>query len=44
MIDLYLQLKFYLDYFPEKPEYFEFGKPTRLTFWVTVLNIVGVIP
>ena len=44
MIDLYLQLKFYLHYFPERLKHFEVGKSTRLTFSVTVLHIVGVIP
>ena len=32
MIELYLQIKIYLDYFPGRLKYAELGKSTRLTF------------
>ena len=44
MIELYLHIKFYLDYFPGRLKYAELGKSTRLTFSVPVPNLVEVIP
>ena len=42
MIELYLHIKNYLDYFPERPKYTEFEKSSRLTFWVPVAKVVAV--
>ena len=44
MIELYLHMKIYLDYFPGMLKYAELGKSTRFTFWVPVPKAVEVIP
>ena len=44
MIELYLHIKNYLDYFPGKLKYAELGNSTRLLFWVPVPKIVDIIP
>ena len=40
MIELYLQIKIYLNYFPGRLIYAELGKSTRLTFWVPVPKLL----
>ena len=40
MIELYLYIKTYLDYFPGKLKYSQLGKWTRFTFWVPVLKVL----
>ena len=44
MIELYLQIKIYLNYFPGRLIYAELGKSTRRTFWVPMPKVVEVIP
>ena len=44
MIELYLHIKIYLDCFPGRLKYAKLGKSTCLTFWVSVLKVVKVIP
>ena len=44
MIELYLYIEIYLDFFPGRLKDAELGKSTRLTFWVPVQNAVEVIP
>ena len=44
MIELYLHVKIYMDYFPRRLKYVELGKSTRLTFCVPVTKITDVIP
>ena len=44
MIEIYLYIKIYLDYFPGRLKYVEFGKSTRLTFCVPVPKLAEVIP
>ena len=44
MIELYLHVKIYLDYFPGRLKYAKLGKSTPLTFWVPVPKVVEVIP
>ena len=44
MIELCLDIKNYLDYFPGKLKYTGLGKSTRRTFWVPVPKGVEVIP
>ena len=42
MIEFYLHVKHYLDYFPGRPKYAEHEKSTYLTIWVP--EVVEVIP
>ena len=44
MIELYLHVKIFLDYFPGRPKYTELGKSMRLTFWIPVPKVVEIIP
>ena len=44
MIELYLLVKMYLDYFVGRLKYAELGKSTHLTFCVPVPKVVKVIP
>ena len=44
MIELYLQVKRYLDYFPGTLKYAKLRSSSRLTFWVPVPKVVEVIP
>ena len=44
MIELYLLVKMYLDYFARRLKYAELGKSMRLTFYVPVPKVVKVIP
>ena len=44
MIELYLYIKIYLDYFPGRLKKAELGESTCLTFWVSVPKAVEVIP
>ena len=44
MIELYLHIKIYLDYFPGKLKYAKFGKSLHLIFLVPVPKVVEVIP
>ena len=44
MIDLYLHIKIYLDYFPRRLKYAELGKLMHHKFSVPVPKVVEVIP
>ena len=44
MIELYLDIKIYLDYFPRRLKYAELGKSVHLTFSVPLPKVVEVIP
>ena len=44
MIELYLHIKIYLDYFPRRLKYAELGKSMHLKFSVPVLKVAEVIP
>ena len=44
MIELYLHIKIYLDYFLGRLKYADFEKLTRLTFWVPLPKVVEVLP
>ena len=44
MIELYLHIEIYLEYFPGRLKYAELGKSTRLTFWVPVPKVAEFIP
>ena len=44
MIELYVHIKNYLDYFPRRLKHAELGKSMRLKFSVPVLKVVEVIP
>ena len=44
MIELYLYLKIYLDYFPGRLKYTDLGKSIHLTFWAPVPKVAEVIP
>ena len=44
MIELYLHIKIYLDYFLGRLKDAELGKSMHLTFWVLNLKAVEVIP
>ena len=44
MVELYLYIEIYLNYFPGRLKYTELGKSMRLTFWVPVPKVVKVLP
>ena len=44
MIELYLNIKIYLNYFPGRLKYATLGKSARLTFCVPVPKVVKVTP
>ena len=44
MIELYLHIKNYLDYFPGRLKYAEIGKSTRLAFYVPVPKVIEITP
>ena len=44
MIEPYLHIKIYLDYFSGRLKYAELGRLTRIAFWVSVPKVVEVIP
>ena len=44
MIELYLQIKIYLDYFPRRLKHAKLGKSIHLTFRVPVAKVVEIIP
>ena len=44
MIELYLQIKTYLDWFPGRLKFTKIGKSTSLTFSVPMPKVVEVIP
>ena len=44
MIEPNLHVNIYLDYLPGRLKYAEFGKSTRLTFFVSVPKVVEAIP
>ena len=44
MIELYLHIKNYLDYFPGRLKYAELGKSTRLTFYVPLPKVIEITP